>query len=42
MLLVAIDYAKATHTHKALFINGNGDELRQPFDVHINAEGLEY
>jgi transposase len=40
VLIIAIDYAKSTH--KVLFINGNGDELRQPFDVHNNSEGLAY
>ncbi|MDA0813615.1 MAG: transposase [Verrucomicrobia bacterium] len=40
ILLVPVDYAKSTH--KVIFINGNGDELRQPFDVHNNAAGLEY
>jgi transposase len=40
VLLIAIDYAKSTH--KVLFINGIGEELRQPFDVHNNSEGLDY
>lgn len=40
VLLVAIDYAKASHT--VLFINGDGDELRQPFEVHNNLEGLAF
>lgn len=40
ILLVAIDYAKASHF--VLFINGDGDELRQPFEVHNNADGLAF
>ena len=35
-----MDYVKSTH--KVLFINGDGDELRQPFDVHNNPEGFGY
>lgn len=40
ILLVAIDYAKSTH--KVLFFNADGTELRQPFDVHNNSEGLTF
>tara|TARA_R110002110_G_C13409965_1_gene713521 strand:- start:272 stop:1801 length:1530 start_codon:yes stop_codon:yes gene_type:complete len=40
VLFIAMDYAKSTH--KVLFINGDGEELRQPFDVHNNSEGFAY
>ncbi|MFT4640226.1 MAG: hypothetical protein ACI8T1_003553 [Verrucomicrobiales bacterium] len=40
VLFIAMDYARAIH--KVLFINGDGEELRLPFDVHNNPEGLAY
>ena len=39
ILLVPIDYAKSTH--KVLFINGDGDQCRAPFDVHNTNAGFE-
>lgn len=40
ILIVAIDYAKSSHT--VLFANGLGDQIRAPFDVHNNREGCSF
>ena len=40
ILIVALDYAKSSHT--ALFTNGLGDQIRASFDLHNNREGCDF
>lgn len=40
VMCVPLDYAKRTHT--ALVCNGSGMQLKKPFHVHNNPEGLEF
>jgi len=40
VMCIPIDYAKRQHT--ALVCNGNGMQLRGPFNIHNTAEGVEF